>query len=269
MNDNSKPFSVGSDFFGHLEELRKRLIYIFIVLAIMTTLSFIFVDIIFNEIILAPIHENFITFELICRLGNALGIESLCGIQPNFILINIEMAGQFMAHIKTAFISGFVLTVPWLLVQMWVFLKPGLMINERRIVRRFVFFGSLLFCVGISFSFFVITPLAVMFLGNYQVSPEIRNQIHMGSYISMMTSAVLLTGLLFELPLVIGVFSKLGWVTPQFLRKYRKHSIVASFILAAIITPTTDVVTLLLVALPLLLLYESGIMISRRIHCKK
>jgi sec-independent protein translocase protein TatC len=252
------------DFFSHLEELRKRLIYILLLAVSLSVLCFLFIDELFRFVVLAPMNSDFMTFRWLCSLGQYLGTESFCGIEPDFFLINIEMAGQFMAHIKISVVCGLVLTFPWILYQLWLFLKPGLYKTEMKKIRRFVFSGSLLFFTGVAFAWLIILPFAIMFLGNYRISPDIANQINMNSYISMIVTTVFMTGLLFELPLLIAVLTSVGIVTPQMLRKYRRHGIVASFILAAIITPTTDIVTLLLVAIPLTLLYEGGIWVSAR-----
>jgi len=256
------------DFFSHLEELRKRLIYILLLTVSMAVLCFFFIDELFRFVILAPMNGDFMTFRWLCSIGQFFGANFLCDIKPNFFLINIEMAGQFMAHIRISAVGGLVLTFPWILFQLWRFLKPGLYKAEQKRVRKFVFSGSLLFFTGVAFAWLIILPFAVMFLGNYRISPDIANQIHMNSYISMILTTVLMTGMLFELPLLIGVLTSVGVITPKFLKKYRRHGIVASFILAAIITPTTDVVTLLLVAVPLTLLYEGGIWISSRVARK-
>ncbi len=253
-----------NDFFYHLQELRRRLILVLLLVLIFSIASFIFIDELFRHVVLAPMDKDFITFRLLCKAGKHLGLDTLCGIRPDFFLINIEMAGQFTAHLKISIVSGLLLTFPWILFQLWQFLKPGLYSREKRTLKRFVFSGSLLFFTGTAFAWFIILPFAVMFLGNYRISPDISNQIHMNSYISMLVTTTLLTGLLFELPLLISILTSIGIITPTMLRKYRRHGIVASFILAAVITPTSDFVTLLLVAIPLALLYEGGIWVSAR-----
>lgn len=265
QNENLKDFT----FFDHINEIRKRLIWFLAFYLIFVVLCFLKIQLIFSQIILPPMSENFVTFNIVCEAGKIFNIENLCNIKADFFLINIEMAGQFTAHIKIAFVSALILAFPLLLFHIWQFIKPALYSNEKKKFKSFVFWGSLLFFIGIFFAYFVILPFAVMFLGNYKISYEIANQINMKSYISLFSSTVLLTGILFQLPLVIVIFTKIGILNPKILKKYRRHGILASFILAAIITPTTDIFTLCLVAFPLLILYEAGIFLSSRIYNKQ
>lgn len=265
QNENLKDFT----FFDHINEIRKRLIWFLAFYLIFVVLCFLKIQLIFSQIILPPMSENFVTFNIVCEAGKIFNIENLCNIKADFFLINIEMAGQFTAHIKIAFVSALILAFPLLLFHIWQFIKPALYSNEKKKFKSFVFWGSILFFIGIFFAYFVILPFAVMFLGNYKISYEIANQINMKSYISLFSSTVLLTGILFQLPLVIVIFTKIGILNPKILKKYRRHGILASFILAAIITPTTDIFTLCLVAFPLLILYEAGIFLSSRIYNKQ
>jgi sec-independent protein translocase protein TatC len=177
------------------------------------------------------------------------------------------MAGQFSTHIMVSIVAGFIVAFPYVFWEIWRFIKPALHSNEKKHARGAVFFSSLLFLTGVLFGYFVIVPLSVHFLGNYSVSEQVLNQINLGSYISTVTSVVLAAGIIFELPVIIFFLSKAGLVTPSFLRKYRKHAIVLILILAAIITPP-DVFSQILVSLPLILLYEIGILISKRITAK-
>lgn len=265
QNENLKDYA----FFEHIDEIRKRLIWFLSFYLVFVIICFLKIEFIFSQIILPPKSDSFATFKLVCEIGKILQIENLCNIKANFFLINIEMAGQFTAHIKIAFLSALVLAFPILLYQIWLFIKPGLYVIEKKKFKSFVFWGSILFFIGIFFAYFVILPFAVMFLGNYKISYEIANQINMKSYISLFSSTLLLTGVLFQLPLVIVIFTKIGIINPKTLKKYRRHGILASFILAAIITPTTDIFTLCLVAFPLLILYEAGIFLSSRIYNKQ
>lgn len=264
LDESPKEYS----FFEHIYELRKRLLWFLLVYIFLFVVSFIFIEFIFKNIILSPLSENFITFKSVCRLGELLNISSLCNFKVNFRLINIEMAGQFTAHLKISFISSLVLSFPFLLFQVWNYIKPALYTQEKKYFISFILFGSLLFFVGISFAYFVVLPMAVMFLGNYQVNPNISNHINIKSYISFFSSTVFLTGVLFLLPLVIAILTKIGILNPLVLKKFRRHGIVVSFIFAAIITPTSDIFTLCLVAIPLVLLYEFGILISKKIDYK-
>lgn len=178
-------------------------------------------------------------------------------------LQNITMAGQFTTHIMVSMVGGFVLAFPYVFWEMWRFIKPGLRKTEIKNTRGIVFFTSILFTLGVLFGYFIITPLTVNFFATYNVSSEIANLPTLSTYISTITTVTLASGLIFELPMLIYFLTRLGLVTPQFLKAYRRHSIVVSLILAAVITPP-DVFSQLLVVAPLIVLYEISITISRR-----
>lgn len=177
------------------------------------------------------------------------------------------MAGQFSTHIMVSLVAGFIIAFPYVFWELWRFISPALHTNEKKHARGAVFFSSALFILGVVFGYYIIVPLSVHFLGGYNVSDQVLNQINLGSYISTVTSVVLAAGIIFELPIVIYFLSKAGLITPDFLRKYRKHSLVIILVLSAIITPP-DIFSQVLVALPLLLLYEAGISISKKIVAK-
>jgi sec-independent protein translocase protein TatC len=182
-----------------------------------------------------------------------------------FNLISIELSAQFTTHMWVAFIAGLILASPYVLWETWLFIKPALYEKERRYARGIVFYTSGLFLTGVLFGYYVITPMSVNFLGSYQVSEEVKNTITLDSFISTVTTLSLLTGLVFELPIVIYFLTKIGLMSPKFMRTYRRHAIVVILIIAAIITPTSDATTMLLVAIPLYVLYELSIMVSARV----
>ena len=181
---------------------------------------------------------------------------------------NIDMSGQFSTHIMVSIVAGFILAFPFVLYQMWAFIKPGLKLKEQQSARGIVFFSSSLFFLGVIFGYFIIAPLSLQFLGSYRVSEEVVSSIKLASYISTLVSITLSTGLVFQLPILVYFLTKIGLITPEFLKTYRKHALVAVLILAAIITPP-DITSQVLVAMPIMILYELSIMISRRVIKKQ
>jgi len=251
-------------FLQHLEELRWHLIRAFIAVVAGAIVAFVFKDIIFDHIILAPNNPDFITNRLLCKLSEIVDVPALCINQNPIELISIKMAGQFTTHINISLVAGLIIAFPYVFWEFWSFFKPALYEKEARYARGAVFSASLLFLLGILFGFFVITPLSINFLGSYRVSELVHNQINIASYIGSVTSVALAAGVTFELPIVAYFLTRIGVITPEFMRKYRKHSIVVILILAAIITPP-DVFSQILVSLPLLLLYEVSIFIAARV----
>lgn len=252
-------------FLQHLEVLRWHLIRAIGSIFIFAVLAFFFRGFIFDTVILAPKMPYFFTNEMFCKFGNWIGSKYLCINSEPFQIINIKMAGQFSMHIMVSLIAGFILAFPYVFWEFWRFLKPALYNKEKRYARGAVFFTSILFSLGVLFGYYLIVPLSVHFLGNYNVSNDVLNQINLGSYIQTVTSVTLAAGVIFELPMLIFFLSKVGLVTPEFLKKYRRHSIVVILALSAIITPP-DVFSQVLVTFPLIILYEAGIKISRRIN---
>lgn len=250
-------------FLDHLEELRWHLIRSFVVIFVIAIAAFIFSDFVFNEIILAPKNPDFFTNVLLCKLGNQLDIPKLCINSKPFQIISIKMAGQFTMHITTSIFAGIILGFPYLFWEFWRFIKPALYEKELNHSRGAVTVSSFLFLLGVLFGYFIIAPLSVHFLGSYSISDEVLNQINLKSYIGTITSVVLAAGVTFELPVLIYFLSRTGLVTPQFLKKYRRHAVIIILMLAAIITPP-DVFSLILVTFPLLILYEVGIIISKK-----
>lgn len=256
-------------FLEHLEELRWRLVKSSAVILFFGIFAFIGKKIIFDVILFAPRSSDFITYRAFCWFSNQINFgDKLCMGDVEISVQNIDMSGQFSTHIMVSIVSGFILAFPFVLYQMWSFLKPGLKEKERSSARGIVFFSSMLFFAGIIFGYFIIAPLSLQFLGSYRVSDEVVSSIKLNSYISTLVSITLSTGLVFQLPILVYFFTKIGLVTPEFLKKYRKHSLVAVLILAAIITPP-DITSQVLVALPIMVLYEVSIFISRRVIKKQ
>lgn len=251
-------------FLEHLEELRWHIVRSLISIIIFAIVAFIFHNIVFDQIILLPKSKEFFTNRMLCLFGEYVNVQRLCINTKPLSIISIKMAGQFSTHIKVSLILGFIIAFPYIFFEFWSFAKPALHKGEKKAAKGAIFFSSFLFFLGVLFGYFIIVPLSVHFLGSYSVSSEVTNQINLISYIGTVTSVVLASGILFELPILVYFLSKAGLVTPQFLKKYRKHSLVLILALSAIITPP-DIFSQVLVAFPLLLLYEVGIIISKRI----
>jgi len=256
-------------FWEHLDELRGTLWRIIIALLIFSIITFAFKEVLFDHILLAPKSKDFITYRLFCHLGKVLSIPSLCIDPSHFNLININLAGQFISHMNISLITGLILALPYILWELWRFIKPGLTEKEIRSSRGAVAITSFLFLAGVLFSYFIATPLMINFLGGYEVSPAVTNQISLTSYVSSITLMTLLMGLLFELPVLVLFLTRIGIVTPAFLRKYRKYTIIGILIVAGVITPSPDIFSQLVVAIPLYALFELSVVVSTSIHRKK
>lgn len=250
-------------FLDHLEILRWHLIRIVISLFVFATLAFFFKGFVFDTLVLAPIYNDFATYQLFCKLSHLLQMgDKLCFDSITFNVINLTMAGQFTMHIIVSIVAGIIAAFPYILYEVWRFIKPALRKGEQNYAKGLVFWGSFLFLSGVAFGYYLITPLSVQFLGGYSVSDLIQNQISLRSYISTVTTITLSCGLVFQLPIVVYFLSRLGFVTPKLMKTYRRHAIIAVLLLSAIITPP-DISSQVLVSLPLLLLYEISIVISR------
>jgi len=262
-------------FLEHLEELRWHIIRSLLAIVIMMIIAFIFKNLLFDKIVLAPQNPTFITNRLLCEFGHfiagKLGLHNpdiLCINTKHLNLISIKMAGQLTTHITVAMVSGIILAFPVIIREFWLFFKPALHSNEAQHARGAVLASTLLFFTGVLFGYFMLSPLSIHFLTSYSISEDVVNQINIRSFIGTLTSICLATGIVFELPIVAYFLTKIGIITPSFMRKYRKHAILVIFVLAAIITPP-DVFSQTLVAIPLLILYEVSIVISARVLKQK
>ena len=256
-------------FLEHLEVLRWHLIRSAVAVLLFTTLAFIFPNILFDKIIFAAKDPSFATYRFFCWMSETLHFgEALCIDEMPFELMNINMSGQFSTHIISSVIAGFVIAFPYVFWEIWRFVKPALHKSEKKYSRGVVFYTSMLFTLGVLFGYYGVAPLSVQFLGNYQVSSQVANQINLNSYISTVTTVCLANGIVFLLPVLIYFLSKLGLITPTFLRQYRKHALVILMVLAAIITPP-DIMSLLVVTFPLMVLYEVSIKVSTKFQEKE
>lgn len=237
-------------FWDHLDALRASLFRIALVLLVAALGLFVFKDFLFDSVILAPSKEDFFLYRWI-------------GADFSLSLVNIEVTAQFMIHMKMAFLCAIVITFPYLVFKVWQFIAPALYDNEKRKVRNAFLFASVLFYVGITVGYVLIFPLMLNFFADYQVSSDIPNTFSLSSYISLLTSMVLTFGIVFEFPTLVALLSALGILTKETMRKYRRHAICAVVILAAVITPSGDPFSLMVVAVPLYLLYEFSVFICK------
>mgnify|MGYP000346598135 CR=1 FL=1 len=249
-------------FLDHLEELRWVLVRSSAAVVIMAIITYFFADFIFEEIIFGPTKPSFITYRFFCDASHYLGFaDSICITEMDFIIQNTEMEGQVNIFVWVCITAGFILAFPYILWQLWKFISPALYEKEKKHAKAFIFIASLLFFLGVLFGYFVIVPMSVNFLATFSISTVVKNQFNIDSYVSMVKTAVIASGLFFELPIIVYFLTKLGLVTPSFLRKYRKYAIVIVLIIAAIVTPP-DVVSQVTVAIPMLIIYEASIFIS-------
>ncbi len=251
-------------FLEHLEVMRWHLLRSMLAIIILALVAFVFKEIVFDKIILAPKEPPFPTNRWLCQLGEILNLQRICINQNPFTLQTVKMAEQFSMHIMVSLVAGIVVAFPYIFWEFWRFIIPALYEKEKRTASGAVFYTSLLFILGVMFGYYIIAPLSVNFLGNYKVSESVISAPTLRSYVGTITSVVLAAGIVFQLPILVYFLSKVGLVTPDFLKKYRRHSLVLIVTLSAIITPP-DIFSQVLVALPLMVLYEIGIAISKRI----
>jgi sec-independent protein translocase protein TatC len=250
-------------FLDHLEELRWLLVRSTIAILILAVVVFSVSDYIFDVIIFGPTKPDFITYRAFCDLSHYLGFaDSICVGEMSFIIQNTDMEGQVNILVWICVLAGFILGFPYILWEIWKFISPALYEKERKNAKLFVFISSLLFFLGVLFGYFIVVPMSVNFFATFKVSEVVKNQFSIDSYIGMIKTSVIASGLFFELPIIIYFLTKLGLVTPDFLRKYWKYAVIIILLVAAIVTPP-DVVSQTIVAIPMLLIYEVSILISK------
>ncbi|MEJ2883409.1 twin-arginine translocase subunit TatC [Pedobacter sp. GR22-6] len=272
IKEKGKTLEAEMSFFDHIDVLRKHLLRGLAVVVLLTIGAFWFSDFIFSEIIMGPKNPDFWTYRMMCKLTAAfpnLISSDFCITHIDAKIINTEMAGQFTLQINSCVMMGIILGIPYLLFEIWLFIKPALHDKERKSASGFVFFASVLFFIGLMFGYFIICPLSVNFLTNFTVSPDIENTFTISSYLSSVATLTIGSGIIFQLPVVIYILSKIGVMTPAFMRSSRRYAVVIILIIAAVVTPTPDIITMLVVALPLFLLYEGSIFISANIEKKR
>lgn len=260
---------VEMSFLDHLEELRWHIVRSLLAVSIGTILAFVFKGFVFDTVIFGPKKGDFPTYRLLCYLSNEMSAllpslfpnGAIC-IGQNFPgLLNLTMTGQFMAHITTALIVGFIIGAPYIFWEIWRFISPGMHKKERKMARGFVAAASFLFFCGILFGYYVVCPLSINFLLNYQISESVVTQPTLSTYISLVTTIVIACGAVFEMPLLVYFLTRAGILTPEVLKAYRKHALVGALILSALITPP-DAFSQILVSIPIMVLYQVSIRIS-------
>src|SRR5690606_15969037 len=250
-------------FLEHLEELRWHVVRSLVAVLVFTIAAFIAAPWIFQNIIFAPARVDFPTFVWLCKLGEFFGMaDSLCVQEIPLKIQSRYMTGQFSMHIISSFVMGIIVAFPYITWEIWRFIKPGLYPSEKKYSRGAVASISFLFALGVAFGYYIMSPVMISFLANYQISEMIVNEFDITSYVGTIVGVVLGSGVLFQLPVVMFFLTRIGIVTPSFLRKYRKHAIVIILIVAAIVTPTADPLSQSLISVPLYLLYEISILIS-------
>lgn len=249
-------------FLDHLEELRWHVVRAVGATFICMIVAFIFIREIFDNIVFAPAQLDFPAFKYMCDLGKLVGLDELCVTELPFKIQSRNMTGQFMMSLTASFVIGLIVAFPYVVWEVWSFVKPGLQTKERKFSKGAVFAISGLFLLGVFFGYYILSPMTIWFLATYSISPLISNEFDITSYVSTIASLILGCGLLFQFPMVIYFLSKVGIVTPQLMRKYRKHSIVVILVLGAIITPSGDPFSLTVISLPLYMLFEISIYIS-------
>ncbi len=238
-------------FWDHLEDLRKCIFRILAVFATVTVGLFFFKEFLFDDVILAPSKADFYLYQLL-------------GADVSVSLVNIEVAAQFMIHMKVTFVVALILVFPYFIYEIWRFVSPALYSNEKKAVSGAFAFASALFYTGVAVGYFLLFPLMLNFFAGYQVSPDVPNTFSLSSYISLLTSTVITFGLVFEFPTIVAVLSGLGILTRESLRGFRRYALLIVVILAAVITPSGDPFSLMVVSVPLYILYEFSILVCRK-----
>jgi sec-independent protein translocase protein TatC len=249
-------------FLDHLEELRWHIVRSIMAIMVLTVVAFIFTPWVFENIIFAPSRVDFPTFKWLCKLGELTGAtDALCAKPFPFKVQSRYMTGQFTMQILASFVIGFIISFPYVFWELWRFIRPGLKLNERKNSSGAVFAVSFLFLLGISFGYFVLCPMMTWFFASYSISTAIVNEFDITSYVSTFIALVFGSGLLFQMPVVVFFMTKIGLLTPTFMRTYRRHAIIVILVIGAIVTPP-DPLSQVLISMPLFLLYEISIFIS-------
>jgi sec-independent protein translocase protein TatC len=256
-------------FWEHLEELRWHIIRMLIALGVTSSIAFCYPEIVYDKLILGPKDPNFPTYRILCKASQVFNLDdSFCHMKLDFEIVSREMGEQLSNQFWISFCIGVILAFPYIIWELWRFIKPALKNTERRYTTGVIFFTSLFMLMGIAFGYFVLTPLAINFLGNYSISDQIKRLITLDSYINLVSTLTLATGLVFELPMLVYFLAKIGFLTPAIMRKYRRWAIIIILIISALITPP-DVVSQTIMAIPLFGLYELSIFIAAYIKRKK
>ncbi len=266
MSQNSD--NTEMSFLEHLEELRKHLVRSAITVLIVSIVVFMYAPLIFDNVIFAPLRTDFLSYRALCKISNWLHIPELCFSFKTRPLQALSASEQFFNHIWVSIVLGIILASPYILFELWKFIQPALKDNEAQPVKSFVSISTFLFLLGICFGYFILFPMSYNFLINYKISKAGLVETHntLENYISLLSTMVLVSGLIFELPILVYLLAKLGLITDIFMKHYRKHAVVVILIVAAVITPSPDVASQLIVALPIYILYELSIFIAKAVN---
>jgi sec-independent protein translocase protein TatC len=257
-------------FFDHIDELRKHIIRAAVSVLVCSIVIFFNKSLLFDTILFGPMKVDFWTYRQMCDLSYWLtGTDVYCVKEMGFVLSNIDITGQFTQHLFISFVGGFVVAFPIVLWQVWAFIKPALSNKEITYARGFVFFSSLLFFMGIAFGYFLLSPLSINFLGSYKVSELVSNEINLESYISFLATITFACGLIFEMPMLVYFLAKIGVLSSGLMRKYRRYALIIILILSGILTPSPDMASQVMMALPLYGLFEISILVAMRVEKNK
>jgi sec-independent protein translocase protein TatC len=262
IKNKGKDLESEMSFFDHLETLRWHLIRSAIAVVACGVVAFWYFDLLFDKVVMGPFKIDFWTYRMMCKFG-------YCIDKINGKIINTELAGQFMLKLNTSILLGVIVAFPYILFEIWRFIRPALLDNERKAASGFVFYATVLFVTGILFGYYLIAPEGIIFLTNYNISNTISNQFTISSYLSAISTITLLSGIVFELPIIIYILASLGILTGTFMRKTRRYSIIIIMIVGAVISPSPDILSTTVATIPLLILYEIGIVIASRIEKRK
>jgi sec-independent protein translocase protein TatC len=264
IQDKGKTLEAEMSFFDHLEALRWHLIRAAISVVVFAVVAFLNYTWIYNNIIMGPMDPHFWTYRMMCKLG-----DGFCVTKMHAEIINTEVAGQFMLQINSSVLIGIIMAIPYILWEVWRFIKPALLSKERKAANGFVFYASALFVVGILFGYYIIAPESISFLAAYTVSDTIKNEFTIGSYLSMVATITLIIGIVFELPILIYILASLGILTGTFMKKTRRYSVVILLIVGAVISPSPDFLTTMIATIPLFALYEVGIVVATMVEKRR
>ncbi len=269
--DFEKETEDGSEmgFLDHLEELRWHIIRAVAAILIFTIAAFVFINDIYHGVIMGPSRPDFWTYRMLCKVAALTGAQGLCIDKLDFELQSIELGGQFSMAMVSALVIGLLFAFPYAFWEIWRFIKPGLRGSEKTITRGAVFYVTALFMCGVLFGYYIVAPLAINFLATFKLDESIKNQFSVNSYVSLLAVLTLACGLTFQLPVVAFVLSRVGIINPRLMREYRRYAFVAILIIAAIITPSPDVLSQILVSIPLWILYEISIFVSAYVERAK
>jgi sec-independent protein translocase protein TatC len=252
-------------FWEHIEDLRWHIIRSIIAIVGSGIVFFVNKKFLFDDIIFAPKNPGFITYRALCWLGSRVHIYSICRTNFDYSITNMDLAAQFMTHIKVSFMVGLIAVFPYVLYEIWTFVKPALYTKELKNLRGVVVWTAVLFYIGILFGYFVLMPMSINYLGTYHVSEDVKNTINLSSFIDVVTGLVFITGLVFEFPMIVFFIAKLGLIGDKSMKQYRRYAVVGVLVVAMLVTPSPDVFSQILVAVPLYILYEISILVAKRV----